>query len=154
MITRRIRLTFLGLIALGGVWVGTVLYVERTRTIEGTWVDLFEGSSFFEGQNSVEACSPKFSKAPWFSYSSAAGMPARETLHKNQESGQLVSEYGPYPVAAYTVKFIGRRNVSELLGLAPLLGIGYGHLGMKGSAFEADKVISIQPIPNVRCDVR
>jgi hypothetical protein len=59
-----------------------------------------------------------------------------------------------WPVAAYSMKFVGREKVSEFLGLATLLGIGYGHMGMFGSEIEVECVISIAPIANVHCDVR
>ena len=72
----------------------------------------------------------------------------------NRKSGEFINEYGRYPVAAYHVKFVGRRKVSELLGLGTLLDFGYGHLGAFGSEFQVDRMTSIRLIPNVHCDVR
>lgn len=142
------------LIAVICIWAGTIAFVQRTRTIEGTWVDLFEGSSFFESQTLSQACSPNFSKAPWFSFYPKEDTPTGRLVNANRGSGQFISENGPKPVAAYTVTFVGRRKVSELLGLAPFLGIGYGHMGMDGSEFEVDRIVSIKPIADVYCDVR
>lgn len=142
------------LVAVIGAWVAIIMFVQRTRTVEGTWVDLFEGSSFFENQAISEACSLKFSDAPWFGYYPRENTKIGKLVKANRNSGQFISKYGPYPVAAYSVKFVGRRKVSEFLGLAPFLGIGYGHLGMAGSEFEVDRMVSIKPISNVHCDVR
>lgn len=144
-------------LALAGLicfWAGSILFIQRTRTIEGTWVDLFEGSSFFENQEITEACSPSFPKAPWFAYYPREDTKAGALVKANRNSGQYITEYGQWPVAAYKVKFVGRRKVSEFLGLAPLLGIGYGHLGMAGSEFEVDRMLSLKPVSDVHCDVR
>jgi len=136
------------------LWAGVILFQQRTRTIEGTWVDLFESSSFFENQTIQEACSPKFWSAPWFAYYPDENTKVGRMVRANRNAGSFMSEYGPYPVAAYSVRFVGRRRVSELLGLAPLIGVGYGHLSAHGSQFEVDRLISIKPIAKVRCDVR
>lgn len=144
----------LALVLLVGGWSATICFVERTRTIEGTWVDLQEGSSLFEKQTIAEACSPSFDEAPWFAYYPPHNTPAGALVKANRGAGRFVSTQGTWPVSAYSVVFVGRRKVSELLGLAPLLGIGYGHLGASGSQFEVDRVLSIKPIANVHCDVR
>lgn len=137
-----------------GVWIGTICYVQRTRTIEGTWVDLFEQSSFFENQTIVEACGPDFDEAPWFAYYPRKGTAAGTMVENNRHSGEFISKYGQQPVAAYSVRFVGRRKVSALLGLGTLLDFGYGHLRATGSEFQVDRMISIHLIPDIHCDVR
>ncbi|WP_395332776.1 hypothetical protein WBP06_05865 [Novosphingobium sp. BL-8H] len=122
--------------------------------IEGTWIDLFEGSSFFENQTAADACGPHFHRAPWLAYYPSEATAEGVMVSANRQSGVFISEYGRYPVAAYHVKFVGRRKVSEFLGLGTLLGFGYGHLGAFGSEFQVERMMSIRPIPYVHCDVR
>lgn len=135
-------------------WIGAISYIQRPRIIEGTWVDLFEGSVFFENQTVADACGPHFRSAPWLAYYPSEGTAAGRMVEANRKSGEFISEYGRYPVAAYHVKFVGRRKVSKFLGLGALLGFGYGHLGAFGSEFQVGRMTSIRLIPNVRCDVR
>jgi hypothetical protein len=73
---------------------------------------------------------------------------------KNRNSGLFISKHGAWPVAAYSIKFIGHKNVSVAFGLAWVMGSGYGHMGGFGSEVEVDRVIAIKPIPDVICDVR
>lgn len=135
-------------------WIGTIPYIQRTRIIEGTWVDLFEGSVFFENQTVADACGPQFRNAPWLEYYPSEATAAGRMVEANRKSGELISEYGRYPVAAYSVTFVGRRKVSKFLGLGTLLDFGYGHLSGFGSEFQVDRMTSIRLIPKVQCDVR
>lgn len=157
MFRRKLPLLLSSLVVLVAIWVGGIRFAERTRTFEGTWVDLFEGSTFFEDQTLVDACSPSLDSGAWLEYDpsedTAIGRMVRRN-RKDRKSGQFVSEFGSWPVTAYKMKFVGRKRVSEFFGLAPLLGIGYGHLGASGSAIEVQRVVSIEPIENVYCDVR
>lgn len=124
--------------------------------MEGTWINLFEGSSFFEGKSLAEACSHAFRHAPWLSFH----LDPRSNTWRDIEMasrtrpGRFISEHGEWPVTAYKLKFVGRRHVSELLGLAPVLGVGYGHLSSFGSEVVVEKLIAIEEIPAARCDVR
>jgi len=148
MAHRKLSLIFCGVILVACAWVSTICFVQRTRTVEGTWVDLFEGSSFFENKTITEACGPSFYNAAYFAYYPPRNTKAGALLSANQGAGKFISDVGIWPVSAYSVTFVGRRKVSELLGLAPFLGIGYGHLSASGSEFEVDRVLSIKPIAN------
>lgn len=154
MLYRKLSLILVAVALIICAWIGTILYVQRTRMIEGTWIDLFEGSSFFENQTVADACGPHFDRAPWLAYYPSDATTEGRMVSANRKSGEFISEYGRYPVAAYHVKFVGRRKVSELLGLGTLLGFGYGHLGAFGSEFQVDRMTSIRLIPDLRCDVR
>lgn len=59
--------------------------------------------------------------------------------------GVFVSKHGTWSVAAYSVKFVGRQKI---------LGLGFGHLGASPSEFKVERMISMEPIENVRCDIR
>lgn len=99
---------------------------------------------------------PGFRQAPWFAFyptpESKIGQDL--SLARRTRAGTFVSENGVWPVTAYRIKFVGRRKVSELLGLAPLVGFGYGHLSAFGSEVEVSRLISIEEIPAVMCDIR
>ena len=122
-----------------------MLFLQRTRTIEGTWVDLFEGSRFFEGEGISSSCSAKFWDAPWFAYYPMDDSAAGKFIKANRNSGVFVSRYGNSPVAAYSVKFEGHHQI---------LGLGFGHLGASPSEYVVDRMISMEPIASVRCDTR
>lgn len=125
--------------------VAVVMFQKRTRTIEGTWVDLFEGSSFFEGKGVGWACGPGFHDAPWLSYDPKPGSPEQHLMQTHGRPGVFVSDHGTWSVAAYSVKFVGRKEI---------LGLGFGHLGARPSEFKVERMISMEPIENVRCDIR
>jgi hypothetical protein len=125
--------------------VALVMFQQRTRTIEGTWIDLFEGSSFFEGQGLGQACTPRFWDAPWFGYYPKEETPEGKLIEADRGSGVFISEYGTSSVAAYSVKFVGHQNI---------LDVGFGHLGARPSEFKVERMISMEPIENVRCDIR
>lgn len=154
MLYRKLSLLIVAIALVICAWIGTISYVQRTRMIEGTWIDLFEGSSFFENQTVVDACGPYFDRAPWMAYYPSDATAEGRMVSANRNSGEFISKHGRYPVAAYHVKFVGRRKVSEFLGLGTLLGFGYGHLGAFGSEFQVDQMTSIRPIPHLHCDVR
>ena len=138
------------------VLVGLIAFQQRTRVIEGTWIDLFEGSSFFENEDIASACSPDFFNAPHFAYHPERDTPEykfieanrKESRRKSLESGEqnFVSSYGAWSVSAYSVKFVGRQKFFDVLG--------YGHLGVPPSRYVVEKVISIEHIPVTKCDVR
>ena len=127
-----------------------ILFQQRTREIEGTWIDLFEGSSFFENQDIASACSPDFNSAPYFAYYPKRGTTEYRLVEANRQrldegSALFVSEHGVWPVTAYSVKFVGRHQV---------LGIGFGHFGSHPSQYVVERVISIEPIQFTECDIR
>ena len=125
--------------------VSLVLFKQRTRTIEGTWIDLFEGSRFFEGQDISQGCSPAFMDAPWLAYYPQEQSAAGKLLKANRNSGVFVSKYGSWPVAAYRVKFEGYHRV---------FGLGFRHLGASPSEYVVDRMISIEPVRSPNCDIR
>lgn len=132
-------------VAAGVVFIALTLCAQRTRTIEGTWIDLFEGSRFFEGQDVVAACRPGFWDASWFAFYPKPQTAEGKLIKANRNSGVFVSKYGPYPVAAYSVKFVGHHQI---------LGMGFGHLGVSPSEYEVDRMLSIKPIASPTCDIR
>ncbi len=127
--------------------IALVLFMQRTRTIEGTWIDLFEDSTFFEGQTVEEACSPSFDDSPYFAFQPELGTAFYEMRNENigtRGKGTFISEHGNWNVSAYSVKFIGHQ---DLFGL-------YGHLGSRNSQFVVDEMISMNLIDDVHCDIR
>jgi hypothetical protein len=129
----------------GALLVGLVLFQQRTRVIEGTWIDLFEGSRFFEGEGISTACGPKFMGAPWFAYYPNVNSAAGKLIRENRNSGVFLSEDGRWPVAAYSVKFEGYHQI---------VGFGFGHLSASPSEYVVDRMISIKPIASPKCDIR
>lgn len=120
-----------------------VSYHQRSRVIEGTWIDLFEGSRFFEDQVLSEACERAFRDGAWFE-------PPLDTeqgalVRGNRDSGVFISKYGTWPVAAYSVKFVGHHKI---------VGLGFGHMNGSRSEYVAERVLSIKPIPQPLCDTR
>ncbi|TCM19368.1 hypothetical protein EDF56_1033 [Novosphingobium sp. PhB165] len=138
------------------VWAGAIAWIQRPRIMEGTWINLFEDSKFFEGETISEACAPHFHQAPWLAFYPAPTSKLWRDLNNASKtrSGKLVSPEGTWPVTAYKIKFLGRKRIGEFLGLAPVLGIGYGHLSASGSQVTVERLVSIQEIPAVLCDVR
>ena len=121
------------------------MFQQRTRTIEGTWIDLFETSRFFEGQDISSACNPKFMDAPWFAYYPNGDSADYKLIDANRNSGKFISKYGKSPVAAYTVKFEGHHQ---------LWGFGFGHMGASPSEYVVDRMIFMKPIASPICDIR
>ena len=135
------------LITAGAIALLTALFLfqQRTRTVKGTWIDLFEGSRFFEGQDISSACNPKFRDAPWFAYYPDEDSDDYKLIKANSNSGKFVSKHGKWPVAAYTVKFEGHHQ---------LWGFGFGHMGSFSSQYLVERMISMKPIPSPVCDIR
>ena len=129
----------------GALLVVSVLFQQRTRTIEGSWIDLFEGSRFFEGEDLLTACNSDFMDAPWLDYYPNADSATGRLIDANRNSGTFVSKYGSWPVAAYSVKFEGHHQI---------VGVGFGHLGASPYEYVVDRMISIKPIASPKCDVR
>lgn len=130
--------------------VSSILFQQRTRVIEGTWIDLFEQSSFFEDESITSACGPDFNNAPHFAYYPERGSAEHRFVEANRKrleegGGVLVSENGVWPVTAYSVKFVGRHQ---------LLGFGFGHLGSHASEYVVERLVSIEPVALVECDIR
>lgn len=146
----------IGVVAAACVWVGAIAWVERPRMMEGTWINLFEGSKFFEGAAINEACSPAFDRAPWLSFYPSPNSKIRHDLDTATRTrpGEFISPHGSWPLTAYRMKFVGRKQIGAFFGLAPLLGIGYGHLSASGSEIIVDRLMAIEEIPAVRCDIR
>lgn len=147
-----------GAVAIACLWAGAIWWIERPRLMQGTWVNLFEGSSFFEGKSLHDACrsgSNFFYQASWFAYyPDPKSKIWRELDTANRtRPGIFVSSDGVWPVTAYKVKFVGRKRVSRLLGLASILGAGYGHLSAFGSEVTPETLISIEEVPAVMCDI-
>lgn len=127
-----------------------ILFQQRTREIQGTWINLFEGSSFFEDKGIASACGPDFHNAPHFAFYPKPDTPEYRLIEGNRKTledgaGVFVSEHGVWPVTAYSVKFVGRHQ---------LFGLGFGHLSGHPSEYVVERVISIDPIPLTECDVR
>lgn len=121
------------------------LYQQRTRTIEGTWIDLYEGQRFFEDQDISTACNAKFWDAAWFAYYPDRDSADYKLIYANRNSGRFVSENGIWPVGAYTVKFEGHHQ---------LWGFLFGHMGASPSEYVVDRMISMKPTPAPVCDIR
>lgn len=139
------RKAVIATVVAGSVVILSVQFQQRTRTIEGTWIDLFEGSSFFEKEGVEFACSPEFEDAAHLSYYPIENSIEGRLVKANRGSALLMTKYGERPVAAYRVKFIGHHQ---------LVGIGFGHLGSFASDYVVDRMISIEPVAVDQCDVR
>jgi len=70
--------------------VALVFIQQRTRTIEGTWIDLFEGSRFFENEDISSACGPRFMDAPWLAYYPKVDSAEGKLIEANRNSGIFV----------------------------------------------------------------
>jgi hypothetical protein len=127
---------------------GALMFVERTRTVEGTWLYMFEGSSFFEGQAPPSVCdlySTYSTNAAWLDL-------GPEVIYENYDENSVYPSTGVYRsidgkwrLEAFSVKFKGRRKLSL---------IGAGHLGYWNSSYEVDNIIAAKPISDVNCLVR
>lgn len=121
------------------------MFQQRTRTIEGTWINLFEGERFVEGQDISSVCNPEFWDAPWFAYYPDRDSADYKLIDANRNNGRFVSKYGIWPVGAYTVKFKGHHQ---------LWGFEFGHFGASPSEYVVDQMISMKPILSPVCDIR
>jgi hypothetical protein len=147
-----------GAAATACLWASAIWWIERPRLMEGTWVNLFEESRFFENKSLRDACRSRtdFDQGAWFAYYPDPNSKIGRALDiaSRTRPGVFVSSYGAWRVTAYKVKFVGRERVGKFFGLAPILGIGYGHLSAFGAEITPETLISIEEISAVRCDVR
>ncbi|HEX8384183.1 MAG TPA: hypothetical protein VF592_12500 [Sphingomonas sp.] len=120
-------------------------FQQRTRTIEGTWVDLFEGSRFIEGEGLSSICNPNFTDAPSLAYNPEQNSSEGKLIKANRNSGVFVSRDGRWPVAAYSVRFDGHHQI---------IGLGFGHAGLSPSEYVVHRMLSIGPIPSPICNIR
>lgn len=125
--------------------VSFTMLQQRARIIEGTWIDLFEGSRFIEGQGLSSVCNSKFTDAPSLAYDPKQGSAEGKLTKANRNSGIFVSRDGKWPVAAYSVRFEGHHQI---------IGRGFGHAGLSPSEYVVHRMISIRPIPSPHCDIR
>jgi hypothetical protein len=123
----------------------TVLFKERTRTIEGTWLYVFEGSNFFEGQTPAKPCGLFTRKGAWLEHRPDLVYQNYDYRKAYPSSGSYSSPNGQWHMEAFSVKFKGRQKFALF---------GTGHFGMWSSSFEIDEMLSIKPISNIRCYVR
>ncbi len=126
--------------------VAFTIFQQRTRTIEGTWIDLFEGSRFVEGEGLLSVCNSTFIDAPSFAYDPNENSAVGELIKANRNSGVFVSRDGRWPVAAYAVRFKGHHQIVSRRG--------FGHGGLSSSEYVVHRMISIKPIPSPICDIR
>ena len=115
-------------------------FQQRTRTIQGTWIDLFEGSRFIEGEGLSSVCNPNFMDAPSLAYDPEKDSSEGKLIRANRSSGVFVSRDGRWPVAAYSVRFDGHHQI---------IGRGFGHAGLSSSEYVVHRMLSIEPIPSV-----
>lgn len=135
-----------GLIAVAvlGVWAAQS-YIERQRTIRGTWIDMFEGSTFLENSSLGDICSPRYREASWLEYNTPAHTPAWQQLRDIGHKGKFISKYGEWTAYAYEIEFVGRKRI---------FGLGFGHFGSWPSEFIVDRMTKLKPIKNLTCDIR
>lgn len=123
------------------------LYLQRTRTIEGTWLYMFEGSDFFEQRLPGHECDlySRRGRAGWLEYSLSQADPRSRQEYPRPNTGTYRSEFGVWPMDAFEVKFEGRKRLTPF---------GGGHLGLWKSEYDVHRMISVTPIAPLNCDVR
>ncbi len=122
-------------------------YHERERTIEGTWMWQFEGSQFFETPPGKDPCRLLADRGSWLNYDPYQIYGSYNYRKSYPSRGTWTSQFGTYPLEAFSVRFVGRRRVS-------ILGLGFGHLGGWGSEYEVTRMLYAKPISNLDCRVR
>ena len=141
MKSRIVLITALAVVAAG---TGLLLFKERTRTVEGTWLYMFEGSEFFEGPKSANPCKLYAKRGAWLEYRPDKVYQKDSYEDRYPSSGTYRSSDGEWRLEAFAVKFVGRQKYSLL---------GTGHFGLYDSLFEVDRMISATPISNLDCFV-
>jgi hypothetical protein len=121
-----------------------LLFKERTRTVEGTWLYMFEGSEFFEGPKSTNPCKLYAKRGAWLNYRPDRVYQKYNYENRYPSSGRYRSPDGEWRVEAFSVKFVGRQKYSLM---------GTGHFRLWDSLFEVDRMISATPIANLDCFV-
>lgn len=125
---------------------GVALYKQRTREMQGTWIDMFEGSSFFEDMSLDQACTTKFYRtSSWLHYYPKLNSAVGKLLQTKENIGIYESEDGRWDMTAYSVRFVGHKNS---------VGFGFGHLSGWHSEVMVDRMISVVPIKGAYCDIR
>ena len=140
------KIAFLFSAGAAALLVGLVLFQQRVRTIEGTWLWQFEGSDFFEKRSPSRECALYLDEPSWLNYNP-------EQVYSNYtykiewpSSGIYDSQlYGQFRIEAFEVKFRGRKRFSLL---------GTGHLGGWNSEYEVEEILSLKPISKLHCNVR
>ena len=127
--------------------VGAVVFTQRSRTIEGTWLWQPEGSEFFEGQTPQEVCNLYSRKSSWLEYDITKVYPHWRHTGRYPSSGWVTYQnLGPYRIEAFSVRFEGRFRLTPLSG---------GHLGSWNSEYDVHRMLSFSPIGGLDCkDVR
>lgn len=120
--------------------------IHRTRVIEGTWLYMFEGSSFFEQRLPDQECELNRHDASWLNYGiRQVYLRYGDERRSYPSAGTFRSQYGEWPMEAFEVRFEGRRN---------LMPWGGGHLGTSKSEYDVERMLSVKPIPGLTCTVR
>lgn len=145
---RRKAILALGLSAglVTAMTIGGWRYAERTRVIEGTWLYMFEGSSFFEQQQPGHECDlyRDHGLGGWLNYELAAVDPRYRSEHPLPNTGLYRSRDGAWPLDAFEVRFIGRKR---------LMPWGGGHLGLWKSEYDVDQMLSVKAISGLSCEI-
>lgn len=103
---------------------------EEPRTFEGIWVNVFEGSRFYEGADSLDDLAGR-EEDIWFAFDDRTVFPKSALRQRGH---------------AYRVRFDGRQTQE----VVPSPSEGYGHFGMFSRLVLADTIIELDdlgPIP-------
>lgn len=106
---------------------------DPPREYDGIWLYEFEGSTFLEHAKVVPKKRPPWHSAPWLDYDPVKIDPKPE--YNRDDSGQ-----GCFPIHAFAIRFIGRRDPN-----------GGGHLGSWNSNIIVDRVLSAKPLGPLDC---
>lgn len=128
-----------------------LLYLERTRLIEGTLLGLKEHGRLLENQRLADACNELFDEAPQLAYP-LSGSPGPFTTYQiTQPIPVTKGSRNLEPTTVYFVKFVGRWRNSRPLSWNFLLNGSSDSTQLDGGHFEVDRMISMEELPSGPC---
>jgi hypothetical protein len=106
---------------------------DAPREFRGIWLYEFEGSFFLENATFIPSERPAFSDTAWLEFGPDVVEPPTDSDYSEEKSC--------YPISAYAITFVGRRN-----------RYGSGHLGLWPESVRVDKMLSVHRLPAPSCE--
>lgn len=106
---------------------------DKAKTYEGIWLYTFEGSTFLENRSTPPTERPSAKDTPFLPYHP-------DQFYEYTEFDDFNESKDCYPVYAFRIQFIGRRNPH-----------GRGHMGIFESEISVDKWLKIKPLSPLDC---
>ena len=127
----------------GGCWT-LIAYQERSQVFEGTWLYQFEGSSFTEAIRPGRECDLYKEKLSRLAFDPSQIYRNYDYKKLYPSSGYTISKYGPYPLHAFVVRFVGRKE---------LIINWMGEYSRGPAIYRIEKMLSAKPIPGLICHI-